>query len=176
MSPASQEDANILAFAEILYHGDKKALADLRTALADFIPFYRQHGAAMLIDVDYLVNHMWADGADPWGVLIDVGTLHKFVHESDWRAGADEIAEGLAELVTARKLKVDWDEVAEMEAEAAEIYTAIATQVRPAGDALIICDRGSDSYPLAFVPAKSTAEAQRLALAIGRGEVFVPDE
>jgi hypothetical protein len=169
-------DESIAAFARLLYRSDDRALADLKRALADWVLFYQQHGQNIDVDVDYLVKHSWKDGADPWGILIDVGILHKWVFEADWREFADEIASGLRELVPARPLVIDWRAVGEDDTKAETVFASVSSQARLAGEILVILDKASDSYPLAFLSVGSVAEAQRLAELIGRGRVMIAVE
>src|SRR5437016_1185574 len=96
------------AFGTLLYRGDQAALADLRAALADWLPFYRQHAEAMGVDVRYL-KQVWRAGAQPWEVILNVGGLHHWVFEADWREPFDEIVEGVRDLVPVGALAVDWD-------------------------------------------------------------------
>ncbi len=166
-------DVTIEALARLLYRNDPSALADLQAALSDWLPFYRKYGTNIGVDMRYLEKHFGVSGANPWEVLLDVGILHQWVFEADWREFADEIVNGLRALRPAQSLAVDWEKVAENDPEAEALFRAVQSEVRPLGETLVILDKASDSYPLAFLPVGVVAEAQQLAGLLGRGEVVI---
>jgi hypothetical protein len=164
-------DENVERFGQLLFRDDYGALVDLRSALADWLPFYEKHGRNIGVDVPWL-KKIWKDGARPWDVLIDVGVLHKYVFEADHAEFFDQIVEGVRELVTAKPLKMDWEAFAATDAdvEIEKFFADLASQAKKGKEILVILDKASDSYPLAFLPQDSVASAQKLAGLIGDGD------
>jgi hypothetical protein len=164
-------DDNVERFGQLLFRNDRRALDDLRSALADWLPFYEKHGRKIGVDVPWL-KKIWEDGPRPWDVLIDIGVFHKYVFEADHAEFFDQIAEGVRELVTAKQLKIDWEALAATDAdvEIEKFFALLASQAKTGEEILVILDKASDSYPLAFLPQDSVASAQKLAGLIGDGD------
>lgn len=156
-------DERLLRFAELLFRGDPVAMAACRDAFAHPTAFIAQHGR----DLGYVrPKPGWLPV--PWPLLLNVAELHGFVRVVDWRAGADEVAASITDLVPAASLPVDWDGLAaaHVKVETREFLRMLAQAV-PAEERLVSLDNGSDSYPLALFPAASLAEAGRLAKEVG---------
>jgi hypothetical protein len=167
-------DEAVEELGRLLYGGDDRALTDLRSALADWQPFYERHVQDIGIDMSHQ-RKVWEDGADPWEVLIDVGSLHKFVFEADCREFFDRIVAGVRSLRSANGLTVDWDTLAatDDEVEVEAFLGSLASQVRRSSRVLVILDKASDSFPLAILPHDAVERARELAAIVGDGEVVV---
>jgi hypothetical protein len=165
-------DRNLEAFARLLYRGNEAALRDLDAALADWKAFYGRHAEEIGVDLPYL-KEVWEDGAMPWDVVIDIGDLHRFLFEADGGEFFEEIVAGLRELVPGRPLKIDWDTLAatDIDTEIEEFFSSV--QAQSGDEVLVIVDKASDSYPLAFLPRSDVARAQQLAKPFGEGRLEV---
>jgi hypothetical protein len=170
-------DENVERLGQLLFRGDRQALDDLRSALGNWLPFYQKHGQSIGVDVPWL-KKIWSDGPRPWDVLIDIGVLHRFVFEADHAEFFDQIVAGVSELGPAKSLKIDWETLAATDAEVEidEFFAALASQAKQGNEVLVILDKGSDSYPLAFLPPDSVAKAQKLVGLVGDGEVVAAGE
>lgn len=166
-----------LDLATILYRGDKKALASLESALKDWRAFYSIHAKAIGVDFDWL-KKIWENEANPWEILIDIGVLHHWVFEADHAEFFDEIVAGLMALEPAKTVPMPWDELAktEPETEIEEFFAEVAAKLRPHKEALVILDKGSDSYPLAMIRLDALKKAKRLAEQLEDAEVVVPGQ
>jgi anti-anti-sigma regulatory factor len=164
-------------FATILYRGDKNALASLESALKDWRAFYGQHAKEIGVDFDWL-KQIWEDKANPWEVLIDVGCLHNWVFEADHAECFDEIVAGLRTLQPVKSVSLPWDELAKTEPETdiEEFFAEVSAKLRPHKEALVILDKGSDSYPLAMIRLDALKKAKRLADQLEDAEVVVPGQ
>jgi hypothetical protein len=108
-------------------------------------------------------------------VLIDVGILHHFVFEADHGEFVDEIVSGISELVPAKTIIIDWEALAEMDddEEIEKVFAKLAKKAKKSDEVLVILDKGSDSFPLAFLPSKLVAQAQKLAATAGEVDVDI---
>lgn len=167
-------DENVEHFGQLLFRNDRGAVDDLRSALSDWLPFYEQHGRDIGVDVPWL-KKLWAKGPWPWDVLIDIGVLHKYIFEADHSEFIDEVSSAVSQLVPAKTLQVNWTELAAKHAngEIEALFADLAVRAKTSNEVLVILDKGSDSYPLAFLSQDSVARAQELAKLIGGGEVII---
>lgn len=154
----------ILRFAELLFRGDSDSVAAARDALADPAGFVARHAA----DLGY-VRPQPGWRPTPWPLLLDLAQLRGWVREVDWKEAPDEVAAAVGGLAPAARLGIDWGGLADAHpgTETEAFLGVLARAVAPAGEALVCLDRGSDSYPLALLPAGSLGEAGRLAAAVG---------
>jgi hypothetical protein len=105
---------------------------------------------------------------EPWELLLDVAKLRGWVRVADWREASDEVAASVAALVPAANLSIDWDGLAEAhEIIETRDFLRVLARSMPAGERLVSLDDGSDSYPLALLPAATLAEAQALPPSLG---------
>lgn len=167
----------VLDLAAILYRGDKKALASLEIALKDWRTFYGSHAKEIGVDFDWL-KETWGNEANPWEVMIDVGCLHHWVCEVDHAEFFDEIVAGLRELEPAKTLAMPWEELAktEPEIEIEEFFGQVSAKLRPHKEALVILNKGSDSYPLALIRLDGLKKAKRLTEQLEDAEIAVPGQ
>jgi anti-anti-sigma factor len=175
--PKRDKNADVMEFGELLYRSDKEALASLQSALADWEDFYERHGDDIGVDLDCL-QEVWQEDANPWEILIDVGRLHRWVFEADWKEFLDEVVAGVKQLVPAAGLEVPWDRLAatDPETDVEDFLPMIAAALRPHGEALVFLDKGSDSYPLALIKVAQVKKAKRLAERFEDAAVMVPGE
>lgn len=136
--------------AAILFDGDSKSLADLAKAQADWRAFYKKHGEAMLVDVDYLEE---IGGPGRIEMILHIGTLHNFVFNADWREDPDEFVSGIQGLKKYGNRSVDWDDFLE---DADDLTTndfmhGLAQRIDTERESLVIVDIGSDTYDFAIV-------------------------
>jgi anti-anti-sigma regulatory factor len=166
-----------LDFATILYRGDKNALRSLESALKDWKAFYGIHAKEIGVDFDWL-KKIWENEANPWEVLIDVGVLHHWVFEADHAEFFDEIVAGLRALEPVKLVSMPWDELAKTEpaTEIEDFFAEVSARLRPHDEALVILDKGSDSYPLAMIRLDALKKAKRLAKQLEDAEVVVPGQ
>ena len=157
-------DTRLLKFAEVLFRGDATAIAAARAALDEPADFIARHAN----DLGYIrPKSGWAP--EPWPLLLDVAQIQGWLWEVDWKADPHEVAEAVRGLAPADALEVEWSGLAtaHTEAETLAFLSTLATLLASQGESLVCLDRGSDSYPLALLPAGSLAEAMRMASEVG---------
>jgi hypothetical protein len=148
----------------VLFRNDEEALASLRSALNDWLPFYQQHAKALGVDLAWL-KKTWVDGADPWEILLDIGQLHQWVFEVDWRESYEDIVAGIQELKPATDLQVNWEQLADIdpESELNSFMQALGSALQLQGEILVILDKESDSFPFTLIQEQDLVEVQRLS-------------
>lgn len=141
------------AIAAILFDGDSKALSDLVQAQSDWRAFYKKHGEAMLVDVDYLER---IGGPGRIEMILHVGTLHNYVFNADWRDDPDEFVAGIQGLKKYGDRSDDWDDFLEDvdDLTTNDFMHGLAERIDTGREALVVIDIGSDSYDFAIVEKK----------------------
>lgn len=155
---------NLASFAELLFCNDSAAFLDLRAAIENWEEFYRANEDALNVDLDWQ-KKVWGDNPRPWEVLIDIGHLHHYLFEADWREEYQDIVDGLQELKPCSELEIDWDLLAETDPETPinDFMQSVATALAAHSKTLVILDKESDSYPLAILDAAVVSDAEVFA-------------
>lgn len=159
------DEKNIAAirFSMMLYRDDQIALKDLYTVFDDWTSYYKQHFP------EFDVSGTYTPGK--WEMLNAVGIIHQHVFLSHpWYDCAD-ITIGLSKLRPAKKLRIDWDRLAESfrfhvredGMEHVDIYYQIASAARSFDEVLVVLEPGDEGHLLAFVMKDKITEAQSLA-------------
>ncbi len=155
---------NLKSFADLLFCNDSAAILDLRAAVENWEEFYRANEDALNVDLDWQ-KKVWGDNPRLWEIVIDIGHLHHYLFEADWREEYQDIVDGLQELKPCSELEIDWNLLAETDPEIPinDFMQSIATALAAHGTTLVILDKASDSYPLAILNDAVVSDAEEFA-------------
>lgn len=91
--------------------------------------------------------------AEIYDSLLEFAATRDALAIVDWREDADEVVASLRSLQPARELAIRWDDHARSEEELVPLLQVINADAGGHDDVLLALDRGSDDYPLTFVPS-----------------------
>ncbi len=153
----------LASLAALLAPGEPAVALQVLAAHDDPVGYVRAHADRLM---DRGIDDPTSDLA--WIALLDALTDVGRLAEVDWKEQGEDVARQLRALRSSPgDAAWTWLGSADMEASTETFLHIVAAGLRAGGTELVILDMGSDSYPLALVPAGQLAQVLGLSSVAG---------
>lgn len=97
-----------------------------------------------------------------WDSLIEFSQSKTIVAIVDWKEWPDSVVASLKALKSASQIAIDWRQFTDFDGRNEELFRAINLVTMTQGLTLVCLNRGSDDYPLTFIPSDSVLQLRAL--------------